>query len=91
MTTTRVTGALVLSALLLGGPSLALCQDSGMKGMSDMDMGHEVVIPKGADFYPGRRRIRTGDDRAPRAGDRHVPDGRVARRQSASAEALDQD
>jgi uncharacterized protein (DUF305 family) len=48
MTTTRVAGALALSSMLLGGPSLALGQDSGMKGMSDMDMGHEVVIPKGA-------------------------------------------
>ena len=46
--TKRAAGALVVSAMLLGGPSLALGQDSGMKGMSDMDMGHEVVIPKGA-------------------------------------------
>lgn len=48
MTTKRVAGALVLSAMVLGSPSLALCQDSGMKGMSDMDMGHEITIPKGA-------------------------------------------
>jgi uncharacterized protein (DUF305 family) len=48
VTTKRVADALVLSALLLGGPSLALCQDSGMKGMSGMDMGHEIVIPTGA-------------------------------------------
>jgi uncharacterized protein (DUF305 family) len=33
---------------LLGGPSLALSQGGGMKGMSGMDMGHEIVIPKGA-------------------------------------------
>jgi uncharacterized protein (DUF305 family) len=48
VTTKRVADALVLSALLLGGPSLALGQDSGMKGMSGMDMGHEIVIPTGA-------------------------------------------
>ena len=47
MTTTRVAGALVLSAVLLGGPSLALCQGGGTTGMSDMDMGHAIVIPKG--------------------------------------------
>jgi uncharacterized protein (DUF305 family) len=48
VTTKRVADALVLSALLLGGPSHALGQDSGMKGMSGMDMGHEIVIPTGA-------------------------------------------
>jgi len=48
VTTTRVAGVLVLSAVLLGGPSLALCQSGGMTGMSGMDMGHEIVIPKGA-------------------------------------------
>jgi len=47
VTTTRVAGALVLSAVLLGGPSLALCQGGGTTGMSDMDMGHAIVIPKG--------------------------------------------
>jgi uncharacterized protein (DUF305 family) len=47
VTTTRVAGALVLSAVLLGGPSLALCQSGGATGMSGMDMGHEIVIPKG--------------------------------------------
>ena len=47
MTTTRVAGALVLSVYLLGGPSLALAQ-GGMPGMNHMDMGHEIVIPKGA-------------------------------------------
>jgi uncharacterized protein (DUF305 family) len=48
VTTTRVAGALVLSAVLLGGPSLALCQGGGTTGMSGMDMGHEIVIPTGA-------------------------------------------
>ncbi len=76
MTTKRVAGALVLFAVLLGGPSLALCQGGGMAGMSGMDMGHEIVIPKGADVHQGRRRVHAGNDRAPRAGDRHVPDGR---------------
>jgi len=35
---------------LIGGPSLALAQTGGMAGMnmSGMDMGHEIVIPKGA-------------------------------------------
>jgi uncharacterized protein (DUF305 family) len=47
VTTKRIASALVLSAVLLGGPSLALCQDSGMKGMSGMDMGPEIVIPAG--------------------------------------------
>jgi uncharacterized protein (DUF305 family) len=50
MTTKRVAGALVLSAVLLGGPSLALCQGGGMAGMSGMDMGHEIVIPQGAAY-----------------------------------------
>ena len=48
MTTKRVASSLVLSIVLLGGPSLALSQAGGMKGMSGMDMGHEIVIPKGA-------------------------------------------
>src|SRR5437870_906216 len=48
LTTKRVTGALVLSVGLLGGPSLALSQGGGTMGMSHMDMGHEIVIPKGA-------------------------------------------
>jgi uncharacterized protein (DUF305 family) len=48
LTTKRVTGALVLSVVLLGGPSLALSQAGGATGMSHMDMGHEIVIPKGA-------------------------------------------
>jgi uncharacterized protein (DUF305 family) len=48
VTTKRVASSLVLSIVLLGGPSLALSQAGGMKGMSGMDMGHEIVIPKGA-------------------------------------------
>jgi uncharacterized protein (DUF305 family) len=48
LTTKRVTRALALSAVMLGGPSLALAQRGGMAGMSHMDMGHEIVIPKGA-------------------------------------------
>src|SRR6476660_6653964 len=48
LTTTRVTGALVFFVALLGGPSLALSQRGGMEGMKGMDMGHEIVIPKGA-------------------------------------------
>jgi uncharacterized protein (DUF305 family) len=47
VTTKRVAGALVLSAVLLAVPSLALCQDSGMSGM---DMGHAIVIPTGAEY-----------------------------------------
>ena len=56
MTTNRVASALVLSCALLGGPSLALAQGGGMAGMpgragmSHMDMGHEIVIPKGAPY-----------------------------------------
>ena len=48
MTTKRLAGALVVSVVLLGGPSLALSQGGGMAGMRGMDMGHEIVIPKGA-------------------------------------------
>lgn len=48
MTTKRVASSLVLSIALLGGPSLALSQGGGMTGMSGMDMGHGIVIPKGA-------------------------------------------
>jgi uncharacterized protein (DUF305 family) len=47
VTTKRVAGTLVLS-MLIGGPSLALSQAGGMPGMKGMDMGHEIVIPKGA-------------------------------------------
>ena len=45
MTTKRVASSLVLFIVLIGGPSLALSQSGDMKGM---DMGHEIVIPKGA-------------------------------------------
>jgi uncharacterized protein (DUF305 family) len=45
VTTKRVASSLVLSIVLLGGPSLARSQSGGMSGM---DMGHEIVIPKGA-------------------------------------------
>src|ERR1043165_3887767 len=48
MTTNRIPRTLVLSVVLLGGPSLALSQAGGMAGMNHMDMGHEIVIPKGA-------------------------------------------
>jgi uncharacterized protein (DUF305 family) len=47
--TPRLAGALVLSAVLLG-PSLARGQSGGMTGMSGMDMGHEIVIPTGAEY-----------------------------------------
>ena len=47
MTTKRVASMLALSALI-GGPSLALSQGGSMPGMKGMDMGHEIVIPKGA-------------------------------------------
>jgi uncharacterized protein (DUF305 family) len=48
VTTKRLAGVLILSGALLGGPSLARAQSAGMAGMSGMDMGHEIVIPKGA-------------------------------------------
>ncbi len=48
LTTKHRTGALLLSVALLGGPSLALSQRGGMAGMNHMDMGREIVIPKGA-------------------------------------------
>ena len=50
MTTIRIASTLVLSIGLIGGPSLALSQDTGMAGMNGMDMGHEIVIPKGAEY-----------------------------------------
>jgi uncharacterized protein (DUF305 family) len=50
VTTKRVAGALVLTAALLGAPSLALGQTGGMAGMAGMDMGHDIVIPKGAEY-----------------------------------------
>jgi len=48
VTTKRVASSLVLSIALLGSPSPALSQSGGMAGMSGMDMGHEIVIPKDA-------------------------------------------
>ena len=48
MTTKHFAGALVLSAALLAGPSLAVAQGGDMAGMKGMDMGHAIVIPKGA-------------------------------------------
>jgi uncharacterized protein (DUF305 family) len=45
--TRRVTGALALLTVLIGAPSLAGAQASGMAGMNDMDMGHPIVIPSG--------------------------------------------
>lgn len=48
MTTKRVASTLVLSIGLIGAPSLALAQARDTTGMSGMDMGHEIVIPKGA-------------------------------------------
>jgi uncharacterized protein (DUF305 family) len=49
VTTKRVASALVLSAIFVGGPSLVRAQGGGsMPGMPGMDMGHEIVIPKGA-------------------------------------------
>src|SRR5437764_3258196 len=48
MTTKRVAGTLVLAIGLSGGPSLARSQAGGAAGMSHMDMGREIVIPKGA-------------------------------------------
>jgi uncharacterized protein (DUF305 family) len=48
VTTKHFAGALVLSAALLAGPSLAVAQGGDMAGMKGMDMGHAIVIPKGA-------------------------------------------
>jgi uncharacterized protein (DUF305 family) len=48
VTTKRVASTLVLSIMLIGGPSIAVSQAGGMAGMKGMDMGHEIVIPKGA-------------------------------------------
>jgi uncharacterized protein (DUF305 family) len=47
VTTTRI-ARFALSAILFGIPSLASAQSGSMPGMSGMDMGHEIVIPKGA-------------------------------------------
>ena len=48
MTTKRVASRLVLSIILIGGPSLARSQGATMAGMNHMNMGREIVIPKGA-------------------------------------------
>jgi len=48
VTTKHFGGALVFSAALLSGPSLARAQGGDMAGMKGMDMGHAIVIPKGA-------------------------------------------
>ena len=49
MKITRVAAAFIVSVVLLGGPSIALSQGGGgMAGMDHMNMGHEIVIPKGA-------------------------------------------
>jgi uncharacterized protein (DUF305 family) len=50
VTTTRIASTLVLSVVMIGGPSLARAQRGGMAGMPGMDMGHEIVIPKGAPY-----------------------------------------
>ena len=50
----RVARALAaLAALLLGGPSARArpgWRHAGMSGMSDMDMGHKIVIPPGSEI-----------------------------------------
>jgi uncharacterized protein (DUF305 family) len=48
VTTKRVASSLVLFVALTIGPSLAYSQAGSMAGMPGMDMGHEIVIPKGA-------------------------------------------
>jgi len=51
VTTRHFAGVLVLSGALLGGSSLALAQsDTAMSAMDHMNMGHDIVIPKGALF-----------------------------------------
>jgi uncharacterized protein (DUF305 family) len=52
VTTKSVAGTFVLSLMLIVAPSLALAQSdtAGMSGMDHMNMGHEIVIPKGALF-----------------------------------------
>jgi uncharacterized protein (DUF305 family) len=47
-----IAGSLALSIMLIAGPSLALAQGgmAGMSGMDHMNMGHEIVIPKGAPY-----------------------------------------
>ena len=49
MTTKRAASTLVLFIVAIGGaPSLARSQSDSMAGMHGMDMGHPIVIPKGA-------------------------------------------
>ena len=50
VTTNRVAIVLVLSIAAIGGPYRALAQGGGMAGMGGMDMGHPIVIPKGAPY-----------------------------------------
>jgi uncharacterized protein (DUF305 family) len=50
VTTKRVASSLALSIVMIGAPSLARSQGGGMAGMNHMDMGHEIVIPKGAPY-----------------------------------------
>lgn len=50
MTTKRVASSLALSIVMIGAPSLARSQGGSMAGMNHMDMGHEIVIPKGAPY-----------------------------------------
>jgi len=52
VTTRHFAGALVLAGALLGRPSLVLAQTdtAAMSGMDHMNMGREIVIPKGALF-----------------------------------------
>jgi len=50
MTFTRVSHALVLATVVLGGPALARGQAGSMAGMSGMDMGHAIVIPAGVEY-----------------------------------------
>jgi uncharacterized protein (DUF305 family) len=52
VTTRHIAGALVVAGALLCGPSFALAQSdtAAMSGMDHMNMGREIVIPKGALF-----------------------------------------
>jgi len=50
VTTSRIASALVLTTVLISAPSRVLSQDTGMAGMSGMDMGHEITIPNGAGY-----------------------------------------
>jgi uncharacterized protein (DUF305 family) len=50
VTTKRVASTLVLAIVLISGPSIARSQDTGMTAMAGMKMGHEIVIPAGAEY-----------------------------------------